>query len=708
MCSFLKKRTKKLLFLSRVPGVTGAMAAAMLLGAVPALAETASSDPNIWLEDVYSPRALEWVRAHDAKALGVLAAAPHYKTFYQQALALEQASDRIPLPEFLGAEIGNFWQDAGHAQGVWRRTALADYRSASPDWQVMLDLDALSKADHRHWVFKGDTCWQPAAPRCLVALSDGGEDAVTEREFDVPDKRFVANGFLIPHAKQVADWQDPDTLLVGTDWGPGSMTASGYPFIIKRLHRGQALAQAVEVFRGTPQDVGVQVEALTDGQGHHVVVLQRGIDFFRSEFRLVTGAGTTKLALPEKAEIEGLVQNRLIAKINEDFGPGLKAGSLVALDLGHLDAAPQLVFKPGARQTVDEVATTATTIIAAVYDTVRGRAMVFTPSAGGFSSRRLDLPDNASVHVVATSARDDNVFLEVTSFLVPTALYLADASSAVAPEKIKALPEKFDASRDTVDQYEAVSTDGTRIPYFVVHPKGMKLDGRNPTLMTAYGGFQISMTPAYSATVGKLWLERGGVYVLANIRGGGEFGPAWHEAGIKTKRQHIYDDFAAVARDLVARKITSPAHLGIRGRSNGGLLMGVEFVQHPDLWGAVIIGVPLLDMLRFEKIAAGASWVGEYGSVDKPDERAFLAKISPYANLQPGVHYPEPYIFTTTRDDRVGPVHARKFAARMEQMGLPFYYYESIEGGHAGDANLRERAQEEALEMTYLSMQLKN
>jgi prolyl oligopeptidase len=286
-------------------------------------------------------------------------------------------------------------------------------------------------------------------------------------------------------------------------------------------------------------------------------------------------------------------------------------------------------------------------------------------------------------------------------------LYLADAALAAAPEKIKSLPAKFDASHDAVDQYEATSTDGTKNPYFVVHPKDMKLDGNNPTLMTAYGGFQISMTPTYSATVGKLWLERGGVYVLANIRGGGEFGPAWHEAGLKTKRQHIYDDFAAVAKDLMARKITSPAHLGIRGGSNGGLLMGVEFEQHPDLWGAVIIDVPLLDMLRFEKIAAGASWVGEYGSVSNPAERAFLAKISPYNNLQPGVHYPVPYIFTTTKDDRVGPVHARKFAARMEEMKLPFYYYESIEGGHAAGANLREKAQEEALEMTYLSMQLK-
>jgi prolyl oligopeptidase len=314
----------------------------------------------------------------------------------------------------------------------------------------------------------------------------------------------------------------------------------------------------------------------------------------------------------------------------------------------------------------------------------------------------LALPDNASVHLVTTNVRNDQFFLDVTGFLQPTSLYLADAGQTTAPALVRAQPAKFDASRDTVDQYEATSTDGTKIPYFIVHPKDMKLDGSNPTLLTGYGGFQVSMTPVYTPSIGKLWLERGGVYVLANIRGGGEFGPAWHEAGLKTKRQHIYDDFAAVGRDLIARHITSPAHLGIRGRSNGGLLMGVEFVQHPDLWGAVIIGVPLLDMLRFEQIAAGASWVGEYGSVSVPAERAFLEKISPYANLKAGVHYPEPYIFTTTSDDRVGPVHARKFAAKMESLGLPFLYYEALQGGHAASANLKERAQEEALEMSYL------
>jgi prolyl oligopeptidase len=682
--------------------------AAFFLCAAPALAE--APDPNIWLESVDSPRAMDWVRAHDAASLKVLQAEPHYQQFYAQALSVEQASDRIPLPEFLADDVVNLWQDAAHTQGIWRRTTLDDFKLPDPHWHTLIDLDALSKAEHHTWVFKGDTCYQPADARCLVSLSQGGEDATVTREFDTAGGAFVSGGFTIAHAKQSVDWQDADTLLVATDWGAGSMTASGYPFIVKQLHRGQRLADAKEVFRGTPSDVAVQVQTLTDGQGHHVTVLQRGLDFFRTEFRIVDGTSTKKLDLPEKAEIDGLVDGRLIVKVNEDFTPSrgalVEAGSLIALDLAQPFAAPETIFAPNARQSIDEVAATKTHVVAAIYDNVRGRAYVFARGPGGWTQRLLELPDNVSVHITATSQSDDRFFFEVTGFLQPTTLYLADAAGTAPPGKIKALAPKFDASRDTVDQHEAISTDGTRIPYFVVHPKDMKLDGSNLTLLTAYGGFQVSRTPEYSATIGKMWLEPGHVYVLANIRGGGEFGPAWHEAGLKTKRQHIYDDFAAVANDLIARKITSPPHLGIRGGSNGGLLMGVEFEQHPALWGATIIDVPLLDMLRFEKIAAGASWVGEYGSVSNPDERAFLAKISPYNNLKAGVKYPTPFIFTTTKDDRVGPVHARKFAAKMESMGLPFFYYESIEGGHAAGANLREKAQEEALEMTYLTSSL--
>ncbi len=677
----------------------------LLLAPMLASAAAEAPDPFLWLEDVHGARAMDWVRQQDARSLGVLQTDPHYKPFYDQALAIAQATDRVPMPQQTGGQIYNFWQDAAHVRGIWRRTTPADYRSAAPHWQTVLDVDALAAAEHANWVFKGANCREPAERICLIALSDGGEDAEVHREFDLATSSFVKGGFDLPRAKTVADWQDDNTLLVATDWGPGSMTASGYPFIVKRLKRGQKLAQATEIFRGKPDDVRVDVMSLTDGQGHQLVVIQRGLDFFHSEFFQLAGNKLLQLHLPQKAEIEGLVANHLIVKIAENFN-AIGAGSLIALDMANQEAAPAVIFSPSPRQSLEDVAVTRDLVVAAIYDNVRGSIMAFRPARGGFTGARVALPENSSTGIISTQLRDNVAYLSVSGFLTPASLWTGDLGGKAPPVLIKQSPPRFDASKDMVEQFEAVSKDGTKIPYFVVRPKTAKPDGQNPTLLYAYGGFQVSMLPTYSPMIGKLWLENGGTYVLANIRGGGEFGPAWHEAALKTKRQTAYDDFAAVAQDLISRKITSPRHLGIEGGSNGGLLMGVEFTQNPDLWQATIIEVPLLDMLRFEKIAAGASWVGEYGSVGKPDERAFLAHISPYNNLRLGVRYPEPFIYTTTKDDRVGPQHARKFAAKMAAMHLPFLYYEAIEGGHGAGVNAKEVAQERALEMTYLARKL--
>ena len=671
-----------------------------------AAASPAPADPFAWLEQVSSPQALDWVRTENARSLKVLQSDPRYATFMAQAQELAQSNDRIPKPDLTGQDVTNLWQDVTHVQGLWRRTTPEDFASTLPHWRTLIDLDALSRAEGKTWVWEGATCLQPDAARCLVLLSEGGEDALTAREFDMRAGEFVAGGFSIPHAKQTADWENADTLLLGTDWGSGSMTASGYPFVIKRLRRGQKLAEAAEIYRGTSSDVGVWVSAYVDGQGYRAAVLTRGLDAFRSEYRLVTPDGTVRLNLPQKSELEGLVAGQFIARLSEAAGPGLPAGALVSLDLAAPQGTPRLIFSPNARQSIQSVGVTAHAIVATLLDEVRGRAIAFTKSGDGWAGTPISMPDNAAISLVTASGVDDRAYLQVTGFLQPTALYSLDLATSAGPVQVKTLPAQFDASHDAVEQLQATSKDGTKIPYFLVHPKDQKPDGSTPTLLTAYGGFEISETPAYNPTIGKLWLEHGGAYALANIRGGGEFGPAWHEAGIKTHRQRIYDDFAAVAQDMEARHLTSPAHLGIRGRSNGGLLMGVEFEQHPDLWHAVIIGVPLLDMLRFETIAAGASWTGEYGSVVNPDERAFLAGMSPYANLKPDVRYPTPYIFTTTSDDRVGPAHARKFAALMEAQGHPFLYYEAMEGGHVASANLRGAAMEQALEMTYLSEQL--
>jgi prolyl oligopeptidase len=695
-------------------GLTTAAIAVFAVTLARAQAPSEPPDPYLWLEDVASDRATAWVKAENEKTLAALESDPRYAGLYVDDLKIVEAKDRIPTPAFLDRQIYNVWQDADHVRGVWRKTSLRSYRSSRPAWTTVLDIDALAKAEGSNWFLKGEDCREPDERRCLISLSDGGEDAVTVREFDLRTRSFVPGGFVLPSGKQSAAWESPDTVLAARQWVKGEVTASGYPYVVKRLVRGRPLTEAVDVFRGAPTDVGVSPRALQDGSGHEAVLIQRSVTFFQSETYLVTPAGVLKLALPLKCDIETLVAGRLIVSLKEPWAAGaarFAAGDVVSLSLdavrrdpAHLK--PALVYAPGPRQSFSAAAATKDHLILTAFDNVRGRALVLTPTAGGgWSKVRLALPENASIDVVDADGHGDRAFLNVTSFLAPSSVSLLNADTR-ALQRVKTSPPRFDASKDAVEQFEAESSDGTKIPYFIVHPRTMARDGANPTILYAYGGFQVSMTPVYSAAVGKLWLEKGGVYVLANIRGGGEFGPAWHDAGLKTHRQIIYDDFAAVAEDLISRRITSPRRLGIEGGSNGGLLMGVEFTQRPDLWRAVDIQVPLLDMLRYEQIAAGSSWVGEYGSVSNPDERAFLAKISPYANLKPGVDYPEPFIWTTTKDDRVGPQHARKFAAKLQGMGRPYLFYEVTEGGHASGANLKERARTTALEMTYFTRKL--
>jgi prolyl oligopeptidase len=674
----------------------------------------ATRDPLLWLEQVDGARAMQWVRAENAKTAAVLDKDARYPGLFKDALEIAQAKDRIPEPRFIGGQIFNRWQDAGHVHGIWRRTTLADYQKAEPAWATVLDLDALAKGQKANWFWSGADCEEPAERFCMIRLSEGGEDAVTLREFDLHSTRFVHGGFSLPRGKQDMAWQDRDTLLVAREWAPGELTRSGYPYVVKRIKRGQPLSAAVEVFRGSASDVGVSPLEFSDGAGHLAIVVQRSLSFFESDYYLVGPSGPSKLALPRKVDLQALVQGRLILSLREDWKPADEAmpqGSLVSIDLAAAAATPEhlqpaLIFAPGPREAVAQASATRGHLLVTVLDNVKGRAYVYAPEPGDrWSRRQLALPDNASINIVDADLHSDRAFLSVTGFLVPTSLWLADFGSG-ALASVKTLPAKFDASRHTVEQFEATSKDGTQVPYFVVHPITMKLDGSTPTILYAYGGFLISETPSYSAEIGKLWLEPGGAYVLANIRGGGEFGPAWHEAGLKTHRQRIFDDFAAVARDLIAKGITSPRHLGIMGGSNGGLLMGVEFTQHPELWGAVDVQVPLLDMLRYEQIAAGSSWVGEYGSVSNPEERTFLASISPYSNLNPGVQYPEALIWTTTKDDRVGPQHARKFAAKLAAMGVPYFFYEVIEGGHGAGATLAEKAAMKAREFTYFARRL--
>ncbi len=682
-----------------------ALLSASLRGAA---AASGGSDPNLWLEEISSPRALAWVEAENRRSLGILQGDPRYAGRYADALRIAEASDKIAMPELTGGAITNFWQDADHVRGLWRTTSRAGYATPAPAWRTLIDLDALSAAERANWVWHGADCEPVAERRCLVTLSDGGEDADTMREFDLPSARFVDGGFVLPRSKQSAAWEDADTLLVARDWGAGTLTSSGYPFVVKRVKRGQPLAGAVELFRGSPGDVSVDPASFADGEGRRITLILRGITFFEREYRLVTPTGTVPIAVPARADLEGFVDGRLVFRVNEAWsaagGAAIPAGALVAVDpTGR--AAPETIFAPGARQSVDAATATKDRVIAAIYDNVRGRAISFARTPGGWVGTPIALPDNAAIDLAAAERTSDRAFVSAESFLLPTTISDIDAAAGAA-RRVKALPARFAAGGLVTEQFEAISTDGARVPYFIVHRRDAPLDGSTPTLMTAYGGFQVSYTPFYSGTMGKLWLERGGAFALANIRGGGEFGPAWHDAALKTKRQIAYDDFAAVARDMIRRGLTSPRRFGIFGGSNGGLLMGVAMTQHPELWNAVAIEVPLLDMLRYERLSAGSSWVGEYGSVSVPAERAFWARVSPYQALRRGVAYPEPFIWTTTKDDRVGPVQARKFAARMKAWGLPYLYWENVEGGHGAGANLKEQARAHALEMVYFTRRL--
>jgi prolyl oligopeptidase len=679
------------------------------------IAATSAEDPFIWLEDAHGARAMAWVEAENAKTTAALESDPRFKTLYNDAKTIAEAKDRIPEPNMLGGRVWNFWQDADHQHGIWRQTNLPDFKSAAPNWRTVLDLDALSKAEKANWFWKGANCHEPEEVRCILSLSDGGEDAVTAREFDLVNGRFAEGGFSLPSGKQEIAWEDSETLLVAREWKSGELTKSGYAFVVKRIKRGQPLDAAVEVFRGSADDVGVSPFTLSDGTGHSAVFLQRAVSIFEFEFYLAGSKGPLKLAVPMKSDFLAMVDGRLIVSLHEDWKrtgqPTLPQGSLVSLELAAVAADPQhlhpaLVYAPSAREAFVEAGATRRHLIVHTLDNVNGRAFSYTPEPNNrWSRRQLDLPDNISVNVVDTDLHSDQAFIQVAGFLTPPRLLLVDLGTA-SLSTVKTLPAKFDASRDVVEQFEATSKDGTKVPYFIVHPRTAKMDGSTPTILNAYGGFMDALTPTYSAELGKLWLERGGAFVLANIRGGGEFGPAWHEAGLKTHRQRIYDDFAAVGEDLIAKGFASSSHLGIRGGSNGGLLMGVEFTQHPHLWRAVDIQVPLLDMLRYEQIAAGSSWVAEYGSVSVPAEREFLASISPYNNLQRGVEYPEALIWSTTKDDRVGPQHARKFAAKLSAMGVPYLYFEVIEGGHAAGATLLEQAKMRAREYTYFSRKL--
>ncbi len=679
-----------------------------------------AADDHLALEEVDGAEARAFVAASNEKALSALTGDRRYEPFRQQAEAILTATDRIPGVNFLGEGLGNFWQDAANPKGVWRRTTLDSYRTAQPQWETLIDIDALAKAEGRDWVFKGADCLAPDETRCLINLSDGGKDAVTVREFDLTTKTFVESGFIIPEGKHRLTWLDRDTLLIATDFGPNTMTESGYPFIVKSLKRGLPLAQATEVYRGQQSDGGYGVSPMVfrDKAGAvEAVLFSRPLDTFRSEiWRLVDGK-PVKLNLPERVAVEGVMAGNLIFSPDQAWsfdGQDYAAGSLLSLPLGVLGpvrldiaigAQRATVFTPSPRQSLQNVTVFSDSIVAVIADNVVGTLKRFTPSANGWTVTELAVPANSAVGLGDSSKSKGQVFVSTQGFLTPPTLSLADVAAAALTE-LKSAPAKFDASTHVVEQFEATSSDGTKIPYFVTRPRDLAMDGTGPTILFGYGGFQASFPPAYKPEMGKLWLENGGVFVQANIRGGGEFGPAWHQAALREDRQRAFDDFAAVARDLEQRKITSPRHLGIYGRSNGGVLTSVSITQHPELFNAAVIESPLIDMLRYQDLPAGASWIGEYGDPRIPADAAFIARYSAYQQLRPEAKYPRVYITTNTRDDRVHPGHARKFAARLGDQGHDHLYFEDTAGGHSNDADPVANARRWARHYVYLAQQL--
>jgi prolyl oligopeptidase len=676
----------------------------------PAQKSTAADDPYLWLEDINGEKSLTWVRERNAESEKELGG-ESFKQLETGILKILDSEAKIPYVSKKGNYFYNFWKDAKNPRGLWRRTTLEEYRKAEPKWETVLDVDALGKAEKESWVFQSAQFLKPECTRCLLSLSRGGSDASVVREFDVISKSFIKDGFQIPQAKSDFSWIDINTIFIGTDFGPDSLTDSGYPRIAKIWKRGTPLSQAKTIFEGAKTDVAAS--AFHDAtKGFERDFLVRSPTFFTQEIFLLGKDGSKKkIDIPDDAE-SSVNREWLLVKPRSPWTVGGKtyaAGALLAASFDDYMAGKReltVLFEPTPTTSLAEHEWTRHHLILNVLDNVKNRLYLLTPQDGKWKQEPFEgAPAIGTVSAGAVDADEsDDYFMDVTDFLTPPTLYFGTIGKQ--KEKLKEQPAFFDAKDLEISQHFTQSKDGTRIPYFQVSKKNLSLDGSHPTLLTGYGGFEVSEVPSYGPVAGHAWMSRGGVYVLANIRGGGEYGPAWHQSALKQNRNRCYEDFAAVAQDLVSRKVTSVKHLGIAGGSNGGLLVGNMLTQYPQLIGAVVCQVPLLDMKRYSHLLAGASWMEEYGDPDKPEEWQFIKTFSPYQNVKAGMSYPPTLFMTTTRDDRVHPAHARKMMARMKEMGYDVRYYENIEGGHGTGADNKQAAHFQALEYSFLWQKL--
>ena len=670
------------------------------------MTDAEGTDPHEWLEDVEGDRALDWVRERNTRAEEVLFADARFTELREALLEILEADDRIPLPSRHRDDVLNFWTDRDHRRGLLRRTTWAEYEKGDPEWEIVLDVDALSRSEGESWVYHGGATRRPDRRRVLLDLSPGGSDASTSREFDLVDKDFVSSddrGFVRPVAKGWVEWIDDDTIYVGNDFGPETVTASGYPRTIRRWERGTPLADAPVVFEGEPEDVSVHVSVSTvPGHRHHV--FSRGLDFYNRRHWILRGDELVEIDTPHHAEVS-VRGPHLLVYLRSDWSVDDRtypAGALLAADLeAFLDGSRdiRIVFEPTPTTALSSYVWTRDHLVLTIQEHVRDRVEICTPATGWERRPLKNAPEVWSLNAWAVDADERNdVFIVGMDFVTPSTLFLADIDVGTTTV-LRTSPHRFDASDVTIEQRFATSADGTRVPYFFVSRPG---DGPKPLLLNAYGGFEVANTAVYSALVGHGWLEKGGTYVLANIRGGGEYGPAWHQAGLRENRHRVYEDHEAVARDLIERGDTTPELLGIIGGSNGGLLVGNMYVRCPELYGAVVCQVPLLDMKRYSHLLAGASWMAEYGDPDLPEDWEFIKTFSPYHLVRPDVRYPPILLATSTRDDRVHPGHARKMAALLEHQEHDVTYWENIEGGHGMAADATQQATMWALAYTFL------
>ncbi len=679
----------------------------VLIAAMTINAQT--DDPFLWLENVDDEKAMEWVEKQNKQSVSELTASPHFEPIFQKNMEILNSKERIPYPSLIGGKVYNFWQDDVHERGIWRRCDQKSYLDGNPNWEILLDIDKMAEEDDIQWVYKGSQGLFPDYNRFLVSLSKGGGDAVVTREFDVEKKEFVKDGFYLPEAKGGMDWIDINTVMVATTY-EAPATTSGYSRQVKIWKRGTDLKDATLLYEGQETDVGTWGGTFHTKERVYQLVTQ-ATTFYTSKKLVVENGELITLDVPDDASFSGFFKENVIMELKSDWtveDKTYRQGAVISIPYNDLIKGGKnftVIIQPDEKSSVSSVRNTKNRVLVNMLTNVKSELFAYTLEDGKWIKEQVDAPDFGTISIGSTDRNSDQYFFYFSNFLNPSTQYLADAVTGEV-KKVQSLPAFFEADKYKVKQFFATSKDGTKIPYFVVSSKSIKLDGKNPTLLYAYGGFEVSVRPNYSATTGTGWLENGGVYVLANIRGGGEFGPKWHQAGLKENRQRVYDDFAAVAEDLIDKKITSSDHLGIMGGSNGGLLVGVAFTQRPDLYNAVVCAVPLLDMKRYSKLLAGASWMGEYGDPDKPEEWAYIKEYSPYHNLSKAGEYPKVFFYTSTRDDRVHPGHARKMVAKMKDMGHEVFYFENTEGGHAAATTNEQRAKMNAMVYSYLLMQL--